>query len=151
MAGRERLTKMTTNANILVVRRELAGAGGLEEGLGKLGHAVCATVSCGKQAIKEAADKGPDLAFVDLALEREMNGIETGGHIGNHFDIPVIYLVDDAPENLLQLAQESHPYGYVPLPVEERQLRCSYAIATFGRMFSSVSTGDRYGTPPTRS
>ncbi len=113
---------MKTNAKILVVRRDLAGAADLEGRLEKLGHAVCATVSCGKQAIEKAGELGPELVLVDLGLEGEVNGIEAAGEVRSRFDVPVIYLVDEAGEKLLQEAQESHPFGYVVPPFNERQL-----------------------------
>ena len=98
-----------TNAKILVVRRDLSGTVDLEGRLANLGYAVCAPVSRGKQAIEKAAEIRPDLVLVDLALEGEVNGIEAAGHIGSRLDIPVIYLVDDARESLLQQARRLIP------------------------------------------
>ena len=99
----------------------------LEERLIDLGYTVCATVSSGQQAIEKAAETHPDLALIALELKGEISSIEVAEQIGS--EIPVIYLVDDAGEDLLQRAEATQPYGYVLKPIEERQLHLNIKTA----------------------
>ena len=118
-----------TNAKILIVQENEPDAVDLEERLQGLGHTVCATVPSGRRAIEKAAEMRPDLALIDLGLEGDVDGIEAAEQIGRRFNIAVIYLTDDARENLLQRAQTTRPFGYVLKPFEERQLHLNIQTA----------------------
>ena len=118
-----------TNAKILIVEDDEPSAAHLKEYLKNLGYTVCAAVSCGHQAIEKAADLRPDLALVDLGLDGEFSGLETAEQIGSRFDVPVVYLADEAEGGLLQRAQATNPFGYVLKPFEKRQLHLNIQTA----------------------
>ena len=118
-----------TNAKILIVENDESSAAHLAECLKDLGYAVCAAVSCGREAIEKAADACPDLALVDLGLEGKVSGLETAEQIGSRFDVPVMYLTDGAEEDLLQRAQATNSFGYVLKPFEARQLHLNIQTA----------------------
>ena len=118
-----------TNAKILIVQDDAPSADHLKECLENLGYAVCAAVSCGHQAIEKAAHKRPDLALVDLGLDGEISGLETAERIGSRFDVPVVYLADEAEGDLLQRAQATNPFGYVLKPFEKHQLHLNIQTA----------------------
>ena len=111
-----------TDAKIMIVEDNVSDAAHLEKCLKNLGYTVCATVSCGHQAIEKAADTHPDLALVNLCLEGEITGSEVADQIGSRFDFPVLYLTDEAEGGLLQQAQATNSFGYLLRPFEERQL-----------------------------
>ena len=116
-----------TNAKILIALDDDADAAGLAERLQALGHAVCGTVSCGRQAIEKVAVLHPDLVLIDLALSGEVEGIEVAEQLGRQ--VPVVYLTDGADADLLQRAQATQPSGYVLKPIDERQLHLSIQTA----------------------
>ena len=118
-----------TNAKILIVENDESSAAHLAECLKDLGYAVCAAVSCGREAIEKAADACPDLALVDLGLEGKVSGLETAEQIGSRFDVPVMYLTDGAEEDLLQRAEATNSFGYVLKPFEARQLHLNIQTA----------------------
>ena len=118
-----------TNAKILIVQDDHRDAVELEECLEGLGYTVCATVASGGQAIKKTEEMRPDLALIDLGLEGDVNGIEAAEQIGSRFSIPVVYLIDDVQENLLQRTRTSHTFGYVLQPFEQRQLHLNIRTA----------------------
>ena len=118
-----------TDAKILIIEDDEPSAAHLEECLGNLGYTVCDSVSCGHEAIEKAADKPPDLALVDLGLEGKVTGLETAERIGSRFDVPVVYLADEAEGDLLQRAQATNPFGYVLKPFEKRQLHLNIQAA----------------------
>ena len=49
-------------------------------------------VPTGAQAIAKSAEMHPDLVFIDIKLEGEINGIEATKHIRSSLDIPTIYI-----------------------------------------------------------
>lgn len=118
-----------TDAKILIVEDDKPSTAHLEECLENLGYTVCAAVSCGHQAIEKAADLRPDLALVDLGLEGKVSGLETAEQIGSRFDVPVVYLTDEAEGDLLQRAQGTNSFGYVLKPFEKRQLHLNIQTA----------------------
>ena len=118
-----------TDAKILIVEDDEPSAAHLKECLENLGYTVCDAVSCGREAIEKAADMRPDLALVDLRLEGEVTGLETAEQIGSRFDVPVVYLTDEAEGNLLLRAQATNPFGYVLRPFEARQLHLNIQTA----------------------
>ena len=115
-----------SNAKIMMVLDDDTDAAGVEERLQELGYAVCANLSCGRQAIEKAPTLNPDLALIDLGLNGEVNAIEVAERIDDR--IPVIYLTDDDAD-LLARAEETRPFGYVVKPIDERQLRLSIRTA----------------------
>ena len=118
-----------TDAKIMIVEDNAPGTAHLEECLKNLGYTVCAAISCGRQALEKAADTHPDLSLVNLRLEGEITGPEVAEQIGNRFDIPVLYLIDEAEGDLLQEAQGTNAFGYVLRPFEAQQLHLNILTA----------------------
>ena len=73
---------------------------------------------------ESAADGQIDLALVDL--EEDGRGLEVAARIES---VPLVYLVGDVTDDVLTLAQESDPVGYVAKPIDERQLRLTVRAA----------------------
>ena len=89
------------DAKIMIVEDNVSDAAHLEKCLKNLGYTVCAAVSSGRQAIEKAVDTHPDLALINLCLKGEITGSEVAEQIGNRFDVPVLYLTDEAEGDLL--------------------------------------------------
>ena len=118
-----------TNAAILIVEDEQPVAEAVAERLERFGYTVCATVSSGQQAVETAAEMRPDLALIDLGLAGGMDGPEVAEQMRQRFDVPVVYLTDDAAGDLLQRAEGTQPFGYLLKPVEAGQARLTIETA----------------------
>ena len=118
-----------TDAKIMIVEDNISDAAHLEKCLKNLGYTVCATVSSGRQAIEKAVDTHPNLALINLCLKGEITGPEVAEQIGSQFDIPVLYLTDEAGRDLLQRAQTTNSFGYVLRPFEGQQLHLNIQTA----------------------
>lgn len=120
---KERQTK------ILVVEDESIVAKNIQIRLKRLGYAVPAIVSTGKEAIKKAKELYPDLVLMDIVLKGDMDGVEAARQIYSRFNIPVVYLTAYSDESTLQRAKVTEPFGYVLKPFEVRTLRSVIEIA----------------------
>ena len=118
-----------TNAEILIVEDDQPVAEAVAERLERFGYTVCATVSSGQQAVETAAEMRPDLALVDLGLAGDMDGLDVAEQMRQRFDVPVVYLTDDAAGDLLQRAEGTQPFGYLLKPVEAGQARLTIETA----------------------
>ena len=113
--------------SILIVDRSLDSAQHLEQGVRRLGYAVCGVATCGRVAVALAGAGGVDLVLIDAALQGEVSGADAAAEIGARLAIPVVFVVDAAigtesaaPD--LQRQAASQPSGYVLRPAEWRQL-----------------------------
>ena len=125
---------------ILVVEDEAIVATGIQNMLKSLGYAVSAVASSGKDAIKKAAEKRPDLVLMDIVLEGDIDGIEAAEQIRTRFNIPVVYLTAYADEATVQRAKMTAPYGYLLKPFNERELHAAIEIALYKHMMEREAT-----------
>ena len=113
---------MMADARILVVGESDSGAGSVESTLKDLEFAECIAEASGEKGVEKAARMRPDLALIELGLEGAVSGVEAATKIRDQLGIPVIYLVGEDTEELLQAAHATHPSGYVVEPFSARQL-----------------------------
>jgi PAS domain S-box-containing protein len=118
-------------AKIMIVEDDRIVAEDIQESLKKLGYAVSAIVSFGKEAIKRAKEDNPDLVLMDIVLSGEMNGTEAADLIRSQFNIPIVYLTAYADEQVMERAKITEPYGYIIKPFEDRELKIAIEIALY--------------------
>ena len=116
-------------AKILIAEDTRIVALDIQSRLQEWGYAVPAVVSSAEEAIRKAAETGPDLVLMDIKLKGKMDGIEAAAHIKAQFGIPVIYLTAYLDQDTLQRARDTEPLGYVTKPYEERELSTTIEMA----------------------
>jgi CheY-like chemotaxis protein len=126
------------NTKILVVEDERIIATDIKNRLKILGYPAPATASSGKEAIKKAAECHPDLVLIDIQLRGEMDGIKAAKQIHERFNIPVVYLMDDADEETLQNEKVVEPFSYILKPCEENSLHISIEKALYQHKMGRV-------------
>ncbi len=136
------------SARILIVGNG-GGVSDLEARIGALGYEASAAAPAGPQAGRPAAGAPPDLALVDLGSSAEEGaaGIDAGEHAGSRFDVPVVYLVGDADEHLLERLWSTAPAGCVSKPFDDRQLRLSIDAALAAHRRGRPAGGRDRGEP----
>ena len=125
-------------AKILVVEDEGIITRDIKNRLKVLGYPCPATASSGTEAIKKAARFHPDLVLIDIQLKGEMGGIKAARQIHELFDIPVIYLMEDADEETLQDGELIEPFYYILKPCEENSLHISIEKALYQHKMGRV-------------
>jgi CheY-like chemotaxis protein len=134
---------------ILVVEDEGIITRDIKNKLKILGYPRPATASSGTEAINEAARFHPDLVLIDVNLKGEKDGIKAARQIHDLFDIPVIYLLENADEETLQDRELIEPFYYILKPCEENSLHISIEKALYEhkmgrvwRFFSNQQIGE---------
>lgn len=100
-------------SKILIVEDEAIQAMTFIKFLESSGYAVMDVVSTGKDAIKKAADKKPNLILMDIELKGEMDGIEAATVIKENNNIPIIFLTVHSKENIVKRAKLTSPHDYI--------------------------------------
>jgi CRP-like cAMP-binding protein/CheY-like chemotaxis protein len=116
---------------ILVVEDESVIALNVAETLRRFGYTVCAMVSSGEDAVREARQLHPDLVLMDIRLEGEMDGLTASALIGDSLGIPVVFLTAHADQDTIDRAKVTMPYGYVLKPCKDGALRAAVELALF--------------------
>tara|TARA_B100000745_G_C20112867_1_gene380907 strand:+ start:70 stop:1248 length:1179 start_codon:yes stop_codon:yes gene_type:complete len=115
--------------SVLVVDDEIIIARNLEQILERMGLKVVDIACSGEEAIELAHKFKPDLIYMDIRLNGDLDGIETAQIISDELNIPVIFLTAYADEQTLTRAKDTAPYGYLVKPVSERDIQIITNVA----------------------
>jgi len=122
-------------ANILIVEDESIIASVIAAALKKFEYEVIDILNTGEAAVTTALRKKPDLILMDIRLQGELDGIGAVELIQKQMDIPVIYLTAYADEPTLERAKKTKPYGYIPKPFQEIELKTTIEMALYKHGF----------------
>lgn len=125
-----RLTRPTSGPQrILVVEDEQIVAFDLLQTLEGLGYVVVGTAASSDEACELARTGLPDLVLMDVRLEGDVDGIQTGALIRKEHQIPIVYLTGNADDATLARALETEPEGYLAKPFDPATLRATIEVA----------------------
>ena len=65
---------------------------------------------------------------MDVNLKGELDGIETASIIHSRLKIPIIYLTANTDEASFKRAKETHPFAFIPKPLNTIQLRRTFEL-----------------------
>jgi PAS domain S-box-containing protein len=119
------------NRKILIVDKELNSAREMQASLVGFGYEITGIASSGRAAIALIQQMAPDLILMEIALQGDLDGIETAAEIHKHWRLPVIYLATDTDETTLERAKLTRPSGYMVKPFTERELKANIEMALY--------------------
>lgn len=105
--------------NILIVEDERIAALALTNMLARMGLKVCASVASGEEAVERLAEIDPQLVFMDINLEGEMDGIEAARLIHELRDVPICYVTAYSDEATRHRATATAPVDFLAKPLME--------------------------------
>jgi two-component system, response regulator PdtaR len=108
---------MLNKRSILIVEDDLFQATVLELILTGLGYKVTGKISTGEEAIETVVKSSPDLIFMDIMLDGEIDGIVATQKIQEIVSIPVIYLTGNADDYHRERAAETDYLAYLIKPI----------------------------------
>ena len=112
---------MEDQKQILIVENETVIALDIKKTLLKYGYSVISTVSSGEEALTIVEENRPHLVIMDILLDGDLNGIETGVIIHEKYKIPIIYITAYAKEILLK-SKITESSVYLVKPFDEEEL-----------------------------
>lgn len=113
---------MEEGRKILIVEDEQVIAMDLQKTISNFGYNVLSTVSSGEEALRLMAENKPNLVIMDILLEGDLNGIETGVIISERYNIPIIYITAYAKEILLR-SKITESSTFLVKPFNESELQ----------------------------
>lgn len=114
---------------ILIVEDESVVAMEIEARLTELGYKVVGAVTSGTKALNLLEEVKPDIILLDIMLEGDLDGIETGKIIKERYGLPFIFLTAYSDDDTLRRAMETGPYSYLRKPFEEFELVSALQIS----------------------
>jgi two-component system cell cycle sensor histidine kinase/response regulator CckA len=125
-----------TKAKILIVEDEAIIASVIAGALRKFGYEVIDILNTGEEAVAVALQKKPDLILMDIRLQGALDGIDAAELILEKIDIPFIYLTAYADGTTLERAKKTRPYGYIPKPFQEIELKTTIEMSLYKHVFA---------------
>ncbi len=129
---------MSTAESILIVEDEAVIAAMLESTLAQFGFRIAGLATSGAEAIERAQTTAPDLILMDIQLDGEMDGIEAARRITAVQNVPVVYLTAYSDDETLARAKAGSPFGFIPKPFKEDELKATVEIALMKHRTESV-------------
>ncbi|MGE5399647.1 MAG: PAS domain S-box protein [Ignavibacteriales bacterium] len=114
---------------ILIVEDEQLVAYTIQRTLTKSGFQIAGIAASGIEALRIAAEKQPDLILMDIDIKGKRDGIDTASEIQKTSDVPIIYLTAFTDEEIINRVKDTHPYGFLIKPLDERELFTSISLA----------------------
>lgn len=93
------------------------------------GYEVVGSASDGADAVRLTEEHRPDIVFMDITLEGDVDGVEAAGAIRSEFGTPVVFLTGHTDAETLERARSIEPHGYLVKPLEPRMLRPTIEMA----------------------
>ena len=114
---------------ILVVEDERLVATAIQKELEQFGYAVSGIASSASEAVEKAIEHRPDLVLMDIHLKGEVDGIEAARKIRSYCSVPIVYLSAFSDPQTVARAGETHAFGFLLKPYEERELHTTIEMA----------------------
>jgi two-component system, LytTR family, response regulator LytT len=113
------------NLKILIVDDEVLIAEDLKDILTGFGHKLIDLAHSKAEAIKKLDTFKPDVALLDIRMEKEMDGLELGEHINSTHKIPFIYITAHSDMAMIKEIIKTKPAAYITKPFKKSDLFAS--------------------------
>lgn len=110
------------DAKILIVDDDVLIAETLSDHLVRLGCKQIRMKHSAADATKLLNEWLPDLAMLDIRMEKERSGLELGQLLQTKYHVPFMYITAHSDEEITQLILATKPKGYITKPIRETEL-----------------------------
>ncbi len=119
---------MNEKTRILVVEDDMIIAANISLQLTNLGYEITGIETRGEEALAHVLLNAPDIILMDVNLRGDLDGIETARAIQKNIEVPIVYLTANTDDISFTRAKETHPYAFIPKPLNIQQLQRSLAL-----------------------
>ena len=110
------------NLNVLIVEDEFISASFLEDVLSELGVGKVTLANGIQDAIEIARSGMIDVAFVDINLGEERDGLACASEINTYHAIPIVYITAYRDSSTIEGASRTNMYGYLCKPFDKKDI-----------------------------
>lgn len=110
------------NLKILIVDDEVLIAEDLKDSLMGFGRHEIELAHSKSEAIKKLDTFKPDVALLDIRMEKEMDGLELGEYINSNQKIPFIYITAHSDMAMIKEIVKTKPAAYITKPFKKSDL-----------------------------
>lgn len=114
---------------VILVEDELLIAKVLSNNLESLGYTVLGNATNGNDALEMVQKWTPDLVFMDIFLEGEMDGIEAYQKIQEIYPSKVIYITANNDPYYMKKAKATNYLAFLTKPIEKHTLQEVLSLA----------------------
>ena len=131
-----------TKYNILIVEDEFINMEFVKNIVIDLGHDIVGCVTNIKDALDIAKKDEVDIAFMDINLEGDIDGILGAKLLNRDKDVAIIYMSAFGDRETILNALDTNIYGYLHKPFDIRDIESTLAIA-IKRAFKEKKIGNK--------
>ena len=113
---------------ILIVEDEILIAEDLKDILKSFGCKQIAMAHDKKSALTLLETFKPDIALLDIRMEKEVDGLEIGEYINAKCQIPFIYITAHSDVEMIKKIVKTKPLGYITKPFKKSDLFASLSL-----------------------
>lgn len=95
----------------------------------KLGHDCVGSSADAFDALEEIASLIPDLALIDIHLNKREAGIQLAKKIKELYQTPIVFVTSEIKDETIAKAIEVNPIAYLTKPVKESDLKAALILA----------------------
>ena len=117
--------------NIIIVEDDEITALNLNMSLQKHGYNIVAVCDNATVAKEEINLYKPDLIIIDISLQESNDGIELAKVIRKKYGLPFIFLTSHSDDDIITMAKQTEPYGYIVKPFDPSSLHATIQMAIF--------------------
>lgn len=129
-----------SHERILIIENDKKVADSLEKTLISFDYTIAGVASSGKNALSMAHERPVDLVLMDSVLNGPHDVVTTANGILSLIDIPIIYLIPQDNEDLIFLAKNRLPNGFLTKPIDEKKLLAIIRRALIYHAWGAIPT-----------
>ncbi len=114
---------------ILIVEDEVLIAEDLKDILKTFGLKKIEMVHDKASALENLRLNKPDIAILDIRMEKELDGLEIGEHIQNNYKLPFIFITAHSDIEMIKKIIKTKPVGYITKPFKKSDLFANINLA----------------------
>jgi DNA-binding LytR/AlgR family response regulator len=115
--------------NILIVEDEVLIAEDLKDILKTFGLKKIEMVHDKASALENLRLNKPDIAILDIRMEKELDGLEIGEFIQNNYKLPFIFITAHSDIEMIKKIIKTKPVGYITKPFKKSDLFANINLA----------------------
>jgi len=114
---------------ILIVEDEVLIAEDLKDILKTFGLKKIEMVHDKASALENFRLNKPDIAILDIRMEKELDGLEIGEYIQNNYKLPFIFITAHSDIEMIKKIIKTKPVGYITKPFKKSDLFANINLA----------------------